>query len=454
MDATNRDSFDLTLPSFTTTMRESQRLRLATLVRLRWLSVAGQVATIVFVAWGVWWPFPVWLCLGLVALSIGLNLWLTARYPASRRLSPMAAAAVLTFDILQPTGLLFLTGGIHNPFSVFLIVPTLIASATQPPATTLGLGVLAALAATLLAVFHLPLPWPDGELFSLPPIYVAGLWYAIVGTLIFSATYVYRVAAESRALADALSATELVLQREQHLSALDGLAAAAAHELGTPLATIALVSKEMARTVPPESPMREDVDLLLQQSERCREILRRLSSLSSSSESHMAQLTLLALIDEVAEPHRHFGVSISVEVERDGPEPVTRRNAGVVYGLGNIVENAVDFASGSVTIQASWTHERVTIVVADDGPGFNQDVLARIGDPYMSDRLRGERRNGGGLGLGLFIAKTLLERSGADITFANRDIDGASGAVVTIVWTRSAFEAGQPYGVGLDEPDA
>ena len=447
MDTTTRQSTDLRLPPFVTTMRESQRLRLATLVRLRWISVGGQVATIVFVAWGLWWPIPAGFCLSLVALSIALNVYLTTQFPASRRLSPGAAAGVLTFDILQPTGLLFLTGGLTNPFSVFLIVPCLIASATQPPATTFGLGLLAALCATLLAIFHMPLPWPDGHVFELPAVYLAGFWYAIVGTLVFSAIYVYRVAAESRALADALSATELVLQREQHISALDGLAAAAAHELGTPLATIALATKEMSRTVPKDSPLRDDIDLLLEQSERCREILRQLSSLSSSSESHMAKLPLLSLIDEVAEPHRNFGVTVAVETDGEGPEPVTRRNAGVLYGLGNIVENAVDFASSSVTMSVAWDETRVSVTVVDDGPGFNQDVLARIGDPYMSDKLSGDRRAGGGLGLGVFIAKTLLERSGASISFDNRQEavrtgNTPSGAIVQIEWNRAAFEEG------------
>ncbi|MEN3793871.1 ActS/PrrB/RegB family redox-sensitive histidine kinase [Fulvimarina sp. MAC3] len=447
MDTTTRQSFDLRLPPFVTTMRESQRLRLATLVRLRWISVGGQLATIVFVAWGVWWPIPAGLCLSLVALSVALNIYLSTQYPASRRLSPGAAAGVLTFDILQPTGLLFLTGGLTNPFSVFLIVPCLIASATQPLATTFGLGLLASLCATGLAIFHMPLPWPDGQVFQLPAVYLAGFWYAIVGTLVFSAIYVYRVAAESRALADALSATELVLQREQHISALDGLAAAAAHELGTPLATIALATKEMSRTVPRDSPLRDDIDLLLDQSERCREILRQLSSLSSSSESHMAKLPLLSLIDEVAEPHRNFGVTVAVETDGQGPEPVTRRNAGVLYGLGNIVENAVDFANSSVTISVAWTETMVSVTVVDDGPGFNPDVLARIGDPYMSDKLSGDRRAGGGLGLGVFIAKTLLERSGASIGFENRqDLHTTNvkttGAIVSVEWNRDGFEAG------------
>ncbi|UIJ71698.1 ActS/PrrB/RegB family redox-sensitive histidine kinase [Aurantimonas sp. HBX-1] len=442
MDQATRASFNIRLPAFVTMMRESQRLRLATLVRLRWLSVAGQTAACVFVAWGLWWPFPIAACLMLIAMSVALNVYLTLRFPASRRMSPTAAAAVLSFDMLQPTGLLFLTGGIENPFTVFLVVPAIIAAATQPPLTTVALSVLAVAATTFLAAYHLPVPWPEGHSLMLPASYVGGLWFAIVTTLVFASIYIYRVAAESRALADALSATELVLQREQHLSALDGLAAAAAHELGTPLATIALVAKEMAAQVPRDDPQREDVELLVEQSERCRTILRQLSSLSSASESHLANLSLTSLIDEVAEPHRHFGVAVRVVVrERVGPEPVARRNAGIVYGLGNIVENAVDFAASDVTVAIGWTEREIRVVVEDDGPGFAPEILSRIGDPYMSDREPAERKGGGGLGLGLFIAKTLLERSGATVRTANYEDGARSGARVEIVWALEVFLA-------------
>lgn len=440
-----RSGFSFALPGLDLPMHESQRLRLATLTRLRWLSVAGQTAACVFVAWALWYPYPVGICLALIAVSAALNVALGLTYPKSRRISSWAAVGILTFDILQPSALLYVTGGIQNPFAVFLIVPVLMASATQPPLTTIGLGILAVLAATLLAFFHLPLPWPAGVELMLPTSYVAGLWYAIVTTIVFSGIYVYRVAAESRALADALGATELVLQREQHLSALDGLAAAAAHELGSPLATIALVAKEMGRTTRADAPEREDVELLIQQSERCRDILRQLTSLSSSSEEHMARLPLLSLVEEISEPHRHFGIAVRVEAsERGDAEPVMRRNAGVLYGLGNIVENAVDFAASEVVIQAGWTAKGVDLVVLDDGPGFAPEMLGRIGDPYMSRRENRERKAGGGLGLGLFIAKTLLERSGATITVTNRQ--DRSGASVAIHWPREAFVSRTPPG--------
>jgi len=419
---------------------ERQRMRRATLTRLRWLSVGGQSVTCVFVAWGLWYPYPVWTCFALIALSVALNVALTVRHAKSERLPSRFVTGVLTFDILQPAALLFLTGGIQNPFAIFLIVPVLIAAATQPPRPTLALGALAIAMATLLAFLGMPLPWPVSPAYAVPAPYLGGIWFALVSTLAFAAFYVYRVAAEARTLSDALAATELVLQREQHLSALDGLAAAAAHELGTPLATIALVAKEMGRATPADHPMREDVDLLVTQSERCRNILRQLSSLSSSSEEHLARMAFPSLVEEVVAPHRHFGVALGVEPgERVGPEPLMRRNAGVAYGLGNIVENAVDFAASEVTIVYGWTAERVSIEIVDDGPGYPPEVLARIGDPYMAPSASAPRASGGGLGLGLFIAKTLLERAGARIVFANRSEADGPGARVHVSWPRASF---------------
>jgi two-component system, sensor histidine kinase RegB len=271
----------------------------------------------------------------------------------------------------------------------------------------------------------------------MPFVYTAGMWVAVVSSILFTAVYAYRVAQEARLLANALAATELVLQREQHLSALDGLAAAAAHELGTPLATIALVAREMEKALGSDPRFREDVTLLRSQSERCREILKRLTSLSTEGELHIARLPLTSLVEEVAAPHRDFGIAIELEAgEQAGPEPVGRRNPGVIYGLGNLVENAVDFAKSKVTVRWRWDEARIVISVIDDGPGFPPDIIDRIGEPYMSTRQGVEP--GGGLGLGLFIAKTLLERSGATMRFTNSLVPG-EGATVEVSWPRETF---------------
>jgi two-component system sensor histidine kinase RegB len=417
----------------------SHRLRLNTLVRLRWLAVVGQSITVVFVAYGLGFPFPVMACFVAIACSAALNVYLALKYPASYRLPPPAAFAILTFDALQLAGLLYMTGGLNNPFSLLMTVPVVISATSLPLAMTALLGALVIAMATLLGLFQLPLPWYDGVELAIPFVYVAGTWVALVSSIAFTGIYAFRVAEEARLLATALSATELVLQREQHLSALDGLAAAAAHELGTPLATITLVAREMERTLGDDPDHAEDVKLLRSQTERCREILKRLTSLSSEGEAHLARLPLTSLVEEVTAPHRDFDIQILLEPgEMKGPEPVGRRNPGVIYGLGNLVENAVDFAKAKVTVGWRWNEDEVAFTIIDDGPGFPPEVVGRIGEPYMSTRQGAER--GGGLGLGLFIAKTLLERSGATLSFRNSNEPG-QGAIVRISWPRAAFLA-------------
>lgn len=418
-------------------LQQSNRLRLNTLIRLRWLAIFGQSIAVLVVAYWLEFPLPVGLCFALIAGSAWMNLWLAFRYPAAHRLKPLAAMGILTFDSLQLAGLLYMTGGLTNPFSLLMTVPVVISATSLPLRLTAVLGLLVMAVATLLAFFHLPLPWIEGSPLVMPFVYVAGMWMALLSSIAFTAIYAFRVADEARLLANALAATELVLQREQHLSALDGLAAAAAHELGTPLATITLVAKEMEKVLGKDPKFHDDVTLLRTQSERCREILKRLTSLSSEGEPLLTRLPITSLIEEVIAPHRDFGISIKLKPgERIGAEPVGRRNPGVIYGLGNLVENAVDFAHTSVSVSWTWDDASVLLTITDDGAGFPAEVIDRIGEPYMSTRQGAEP--GGGLGLGLFIAKTLLERSGASIVFSNSSGPG-EGAVVQIKWPRSVF---------------
>ena len=417
--------------------RQSYRLRLNTLIRLRWLAIFGQSMAVFFVAYWLQFPVPVGACLALIGASAWMNLWMAFRYPATHRLAPLPAMGILTLDTLQLSGLLYMTGGLTNPFSLLLIVPVVVSATSLPLRLTAIQAVLVITAATLLAFFHLPLPWIEGTTLVMPLVYIAGMWMAVLSATAFAAIYAFRVAEEARQLSDALAATELVLQREQHLTALDGLAAAAAHELGTPLATISLVAREMEKALGKDPRYSDDVTLLRSQSERCREILKRLTSLSSDGEPQLARLPLTSLVEEVTAPHRDFGIAIRLEAGAcSGSEPVGHRNPGVLYGLGNLVENAVDFAHTSVRVHWEWDEAHVSLSILDDGPGFPLEVLDRIGEPYMSTRHGAEP--GGGLGLGVFIAKTLLERSGARLSFQNSSGPG-EGAMVTVWWPRSAF---------------
>lgn len=416
-------------------------LRLETLIRLRWLAIAGQSVTLLGVRYGFGFELPLAPAFALVALSAWLNLFLSIRYSATQRLASHWAGALLAYDVLQLSGLLALTGGLHNPFAILLLAPVTVSATTQPPRQTVILGLLTAAAATAMAVFHLPLPWQPAGSLDLPFRYVMGILIALFCGLAFIGIYAFRVAEESRQLSDALAATELILAREQHLSALDGLAAAAAHELGTPLATITLVAKELGREMPAGSPYADDVALIAAQAERCREILKKLNSLGRD-DGFSTRMPLTVMIEEICEPHREFGVDITTILpEGKGDAPVVTRNAGILYGLGNLVENAVDFAESRVEIRADWNDAEVSLAIIDDGPGFAPEVVDRLGDPYVTTRGRtGATVESGGLGLGLFIAKTLIERSGARMMFANRSAP-EHGADIRVVWPRASFEA-------------
>ncbi len=419
----------------------ARRLRVDTLVRLRWLAVAGQLLALLIVRYALGFPLPMGPCLVAVAASAALNIGLRLTFERNHRLAEWPATALLTFDLLQLASLLYLTGGLDNPFVVLALAPVVIGAVSLPRAQAAWLVALMIALALLLAFHHLPMPWIEGAALSLPPVYRAGIWIALGLAGIFVALYAARVAQEARLLSDALAATELVLAREQHLSQLDGLAAAAAHELGTPLATIALVTKEWAKH-PGAPPAVDDLDLLSQQVRRCREILGKLTSLGSDPGSMLAHMSLGVLLEEVVQPHRNFDVDVKVVLSGAPPEPVGARSPGVLYGLGNLVENAVDFARSAVEARADWDASTVTVTITDDGPGFAPEILSSLGEPYVTTRAADRRAKideTTGLGLGLFIAKTLLERSGADVRIANR-ADGQSGAKVRIQWPRAEFE--------------
>ncbi|MDA9499578.1 ActS/PrrB/RegB family redox-sensitive histidine kinase [Bradyrhizobium sp. DASA03005] len=422
--------------------RHAQRhIRLDTILRLRWLAVLGQLAAIFIVAQGLEFNVEIIPCVSIIALSAALNLALQTAANPMQRLEPLQAAGLLALNIVELAGLLFFTGGLQNPFSFLFLAPVLISATALPARFTFGLGLLAVACASVLFFYHFPLPWDSDDPLVLPPIYLVGVWLSIALAIGVTSLYSFQVTEEARKLADALAATELVLTREQHLTQLDGLAAAAAHELGTPLATIFLISRELEKTVKDAS-IAADLKTLREQTQRCRDILSKITQLSSTG-APFDHMKLSELIEEVVAPHRDFGVEIKVRIAvAAAAEPVGSRNPAILYGIGNIVENAVDFARTTVEVNAWWNNDHIELLISDDGPGIPPDILNRIGEPYLSRRRPqddggGERR---GLGLGVFIARTLLERTGAKVSFTNR-IFPDHGAVVQITWPRQRFEA-------------
>lgn len=425
---------------------DGSRLKLATTTRLRWFAVGGQIATVLTVYYGFGFPLPIVHCLAVILLSALLNVVLSVMYPASHRLVARNAGSLLAYDILQLAALLYLTGGLKNPFALLMVVPVAVSASTQPLPITAFLAALAVGCASVLSVYHLPLPWQNGEPPVLPPTYILGAWTALVSCIIFIAAYVWRIGQEARQMSMALTAAELVLAREQQLTALDGLAAAAAHQLGTPLSTIALVAKELEREIPEDNPWHEDVQLLRTQAKRCREILAELSAGSGEGQSDriISEMRLSHIIEEVVAPLRSGEVEIDVRIGgptgnsgRGIPEPVIPRSPGVMHSLENLVENAVEFAKSKVVIEANWTEESIRLVISDDGPGFHPTIINHLGEPYVTRRTRSDMT---GMGLGFFIAKTLLERSGAQIKAFNKAAP-ESGAVISIRWPRKKLES-------------
>lgn len=418
-----------------------RHVRLDTILRLRWLTALGQLAAIFIVVQGLNFDVPVIPCVAIVGLAAALNLALQIAFNPMQRLEPVYAAALLALNIAELAGLLYFTGGLQNPFSFLFLAPVLISATALPTRMTIALGILAAICATVLGVFHLPLPWEGDDPLVLPPVYLVGVWLSILLAIGVTSLYAFQVTEEARKLSDALAATELVLTREQHLTQLDGLAAAAAHELGTPLSTIFLIARELEKSVPPDDPLRDDIETVREQAQRCRDILSKIAQLSASG-APFDRMPLSTLIEEAVAPHRDFDIEIKVRIAvAASAEPVAMRNPAILYGVGNILENAVDFARSAVEVNARWNEATIEIVISDDGPGVAPDILKRIGEPYLSRRPgeAGEPAHRG-LGLGVFIARTLLERTGARISFSNRTFPD-HGAVVQILWPRAAFES-------------
>lgn len=426
-------------------------VRLRTLTTLRWLAVGGQTIAILAVHFVLGFPTPLGLCLSAIAASAWLNLFTVLRFSPQRFLSDREAAGYIAFDIVQLCTLLFFTGGLLNPFSALIIAPVTIAASILPLRLTILVSALAVAGVSVLGLAHMPLPWTPGETLEIAPVYNAGVWAALTLSVLFFAAYAHRIAAESAQMRSALAATQLVLAREERLAALGGLAAAAAHELGTPLATIQVTAKEMQRDLQGKDEyLAEDASLLVSQAERCRDILGRLSQHGDAGDMLHDRIGVDALMEEAAAPflNQQTGPQIRIETNSSdgGAEPVLQRRPEIIFGLRNFVENAAGFAKGVVVMSAEWSNETLTISVLDDGPGFAPDILVRLGEPYVSARagLRAPGAAKAGMGLGFFIAKTLLEGTGADIVFENRRWGGGgseAGATVAAKWPISALSA-------------
>ena len=432
----------------------SHWIRLRTLILLRWVAIAGQVTAITVAQQLYNLQLELGLCLVAIGVSVVSNLLAIFVFPENKRLSEFENFLMVLFDLLQLGFLLYLTGGLNNPFALLVLAPVTISAAMMSLRSTLLIGGTAIILVTLMAEFHIPLRTEQGFVLRIPDVFVFGNWTAIVIAVVFIGAYAYRISTEIRRMSDAVAATQLALYREQKLTDLGGVVAAAAHELGTPLATIKLTSAELIEELEDRPDLREDAALIREQANRCRDILRDMGR-AGKDDLHLRQAPLSTVLHEAAEPHLNRGKEIQFE---EGPldggslqQPTILRKLEIIHGLRNLVQNAVDFARNRVWIEAAWDAEEITLYIYDDGHGFPPHILGRIGDPFMRQRRsesdRTQRPEYQGMGLGLFIAKTLLERTGARLSFGNGNTQPdphpseRCGALIEVTWPRAKIDA-------------
>ena len=429
-------------------------IRLRTITMLRWTAIAGQIIAITVAQQMYNLQLELLLCYLVIGASVVGNLVAIFLFPENKRLSETENLLMVIFDLLQLSFLLFLTGGLHNPFSLLILGPVTVSAAVMSLRSTVMLGVMAMVIVSLLAEYHLPLRTEEGFILRIPDVFLFGNWVAIIIALCFLSAYSWKTSNEMHSMAAALQATYLALSREQKLTDIGGVVAAAAHELGTPLATIKLASSELVDELSDRPELAEDAALISQQADRCRDILQSMGR-AGKDDLHLRKAPLSAVLEEAAEPHFERGKVIVFEQTQHDAElneqPEILRKPEIIHGMRNLVQNAVDFAKTTIWVETSWGDSEISVRIVDDGAGFPLHLIGRIGDPFVgqrkSNKERAKRPEYEGMGLGLFIAKTLLERSGAKLQFSNggsqfaKKSNGKTGAVIDVTWPRDKIDA-------------
>lgn len=435
-------------------------VRIRTLILLRWMAIIGQALAVLSATQLLRLDLRLDLCGLAIGASVVFNLIATLVNPESKRLSEQGTMLMLLFDVAQLAVLLYLTGGLGNPFAVLMLAPVTIAATALSLRPTVLVGFAAITVLSVLAFYHMPLRTVEGDILAPPELFIFGTWVALVIGILFVGGYARRVTSETFSVSQALLATQMALGREQQLTALGGVVAATAHELGTPLATIKLASAELIEELGDQPELVKDARLIHAQADRCRDILQNMGR-AGKDDLLLRTAPLLSLIELAAEPHRGRGIDIVFRVngvradQWEETQPLVQHQPEIIHGLRNLIQNAVDFAVSTVWIDIEFGTQAIRVVVGDDGAGIPPELLGRMGEPFLRHRAETEkpspeRPEYEGMGLGLFIAKTLLERSGAELTFANGSVaasaaapgtvDRPTGAIVEVRWPRARIE--------------
>ena len=413
------------------TSKDNIQLDKKTLVILRWIAIFGQFITINIVYVIFEFSFPFYLCLAAILICATTNIYLQF-YFKENQLNNFSSTFFLFYDLVQLSTLLYLTGGITNPFAILLIVPAIVASTFLTLRSTINLSITTIIILIVLTIYNLPLPH-YGELhFHVPDTYLFALPIAIIITLIFLTYFGVRFGIESRKRTEALNKLELILAKEHELESIGLQAAAAAHSLGTPLSTITVVARELEKEIGKNPKYAKDIDLLLSQTKRCSGILRNLSKDQFKEDNFLSDIKIEELLSEIVRSFTEISEKkLSLIIEKNEINPNIGRTLEITYGLRNFIGNAVKYSNSLVDINLESNQKITEVKVCDDGPGFSEDIINVLGEPYIRSKNR-VISSKSGLGLGTFIGKTLLERMKANVKFDK--CSKTNGAMVTIKW--------------------
>ncbi len=412
---------------------EDLRLEKRTVVILRWIALIGQLVTIYFVYFFVGFDLPIIYCSLTVFFGGLTNIFIQFNFKKNQ-LSNIESTILLFYDVIQLAVLIYFTGGITNPFIIFLIVPAIISSTLLNLASTFFLSFITFLTLLLLTFNHYPLPNSGNLHFHVPNYYIVATTIALTIVLIFLNYFGFRFGYEARKRGNALNRLESIIAKEHELESIGHQAAAAAHSLGTPLATITVIAKELKKEIDQDKNFIKDIDTLLDQAKKCGEILKKISQNKIINDEYVTNITLQDLLFEITRSFEEITEKkINLNISKINKKIHIKRSPELTYGIRNFVGNAVKFSKNKIDINLIDKKSEISIEISDDGPGFPDDIIRVIGEPYISSKSK-KLKSKSGLGLGTFIGKTLLERKKAIIEFSNNNF---GGALVQITWKNS-----------------